>query len=103
MFTSQERSPGMAKTFRKEEGVVSRRIAGETILVPVTNNLADLTSIFVLNTTGEFIWDHLDGSVDTEGITRLLVKSFDVEEDRASADCEALVRDLLDAGLISEA
>ena len=36
-----------------------RVIAGETILVPLRQNLGDLESIYTLNGVGTFIWQQL--------------------------------------------
>ena len=38
---------------------VTREIAGETLIVPVTGQAMDLESIFVLNPVGSRIWDLL--------------------------------------------
>ena len=49
------------KVFIKNEEVISRKIAGETILVPVRGRLADMRRIFTLNPVAEYIWHRIDG------------------------------------------
>jgi hypothetical protein len=44
----------------RASAVVSRLIAGETLVMPVKRNVGDLTSLFSFNGTGATIWDALE-------------------------------------------
>jgi hypothetical protein len=44
------------RVFRKREEVVSREIAGETILVPIRGKLVDMERIFSVNPVGAHVW-----------------------------------------------
>lgn len=80
-----------------------RRIAGETLLVPVAGRLADLQRLFVLEGAGEFIWDNLDGARSLDEIRDSLVGRFDVSLAQAEQDLQDFVARLREAGLIQEA
>ena len=86
--------------FRIREGIVSRKIAGETILVPVMGKLADMQRIFTLNSVGEFIWSKLDGKRGLREISREIVSSFEVEQQQADAEMEEFIAELLKEDLI---
>ena len=71
------------QTFKSNTAVVTRRIAGETLLVPVTGKLADLADMFALNESGAHIWAMLDGHTPVVALCESLVATFEVERDLA--------------------
>ncbi len=93
----------LEKVFRRKDDIVHRKIAGETILVPIRGSLADMQKIFSLNPVGEFIWDELDGARSLREISAGIQAAFDVTEEEANADLEAFVAELLREGLIAGA
>ena len=86
--------------YRCRENLVTREIVGETILVPISGELADLQQVFSLNPTGAFIWQHLDGDTPLAAIQEAVVASFKVRKREAWTDLSALIVELADAGLI---
>lgn len=72
--------------FSKAPGIVSRKTGNEYVLVPVIDNIADMNSVFILNETGAFIWEKIDG-VNTVGeIIEKLVTEFEIEKETATED-----------------
>ncbi len=90
-------------TFVKNESVVRREIAGETILVPIKGTLASLQQIFVLNPVAAFIWERLDGRTELGAIFAGIVERFEVAPEEARADLEEFLAALEKAGLITAA
>ena len=88
---------------RKEDQLVCRHIAGETIIVPIRGKLADLQRIYVLDPVGETIWEQLDGSNTLAEVLEHILQTYDVEPERAEADLEAFVSELVEVGLVVEA
>jgi hypothetical protein len=88
--------------YRRDETLVTRVIADETLLVPVRGTLASLRQIFALNPVAAFAWERIDGSSSVETIVSDVVGHFDVERDRARSDLEELFGSLSAAGLIHE-
>ena len=66
---------------------VTRRIAGETILVPVTGHVADLDAIYTLNEVGSFIWHLIDGRRSAQAIAEAVSAEYDVTLERAAPRC----------------
>ncbi len=66
--------------------VVTRKTGKEYILVPVSNNIADMNSVYTLNETGAFIWDQIDGKKTVEEIISALISEYDIENDTAMSD-----------------
>jgi len=91
------------KVFDKTNNIVSRRIAGDLFLVPISGDLANMQKIFALSAVAEFIWDKLDGQMNLNEIHRDLMDRFDVSEEQAGADIKEFVTELLKEGLAREA
>jgi len=89
--------------FRKREEIVSREIAGETILVPIRGELVDMQKIFSLNPVGAHVWERLDGRRPLAEIRDDVLDGFEVDRTQADADIEEFIGELLGAGLIAEA
>jgi hypothetical protein len=79
--------------------VVTRRIANETVIVPMTANVADLDSVYTLNEVGSFIWELLDGTRTAQSIAEAVADEFDVALDQAVRDVDELLTALEDKGL----
>lgn len=79
---------------------VARNIAGETVIVPVRQDVADLGSIYTLNATGTFVWSHVDGVRTAAELVALVVAEFEVSAEVARDDVQALLADLLREGLV---
>ena len=88
--------------FRKLGEIVARDIAGETILVPVRGNLADMQRIFSLSPVAAFLWEQIDGRQDLEVILSKVIEDFEVEREDATSDLLEFITELLESGLIEE-
>lgn len=91
-----------SKVFEKTGNIVSRRIAGELFLVPISGDIANMQRIFALTVTAEFIWEKLDGRLNLNDICRDVLDRFDVPEEQAEADIQEFVTELLKEGLAGE-
>ena len=83
--------------------LVTRQIAGETLLVPITGELANLADMFSLNDTGAFVWECLAEPRDVQALSKQMSTTFEVSEPEARSDITELLTTLLDAGLVQEA
>jgi Coenzyme PQQ synthesis protein D (PqqD) len=84
----------------KNKDVVTRRIAGETIIVPLRSGVGDLDFIYTLNQPGTVIWDLLDAGTSVRKMVDAICREFDVSEDAAARDIEEFLDSLQAAGLI---
>jgi hypothetical protein len=88
------------KVFRKNESVVSRKIADEMLLVPVRGRLANMQRIFSLNPVAEYVWEQLDGERNLNDIRSGVLAHFDVKREQADIDIREFMEELVQAGLI---
>ncbi len=70
--------------FKKKEEIVSREIAGETILVPIKGKLADMQRIFALDDVSEYIWQQLDGEKKVKDILMSVIDFYGIGRDEAA-------------------
>ena len=79
---------------------VTRRIADETIIVPVVGGVGDLDAIFTLNDVASHIWTLVEQPTRVDAIVDSVVRTFDVPRDRAERDAIEFLDRLAEAGLI---
>lgn len=90
----------MITVYRKKDDLLTRRIAGETIVVPIRGKLADMQSIYAMNPVAEFVWERLDGRRSLDEISDEVVNHFSVSREQAGSDVREFVSELAAAGLI---
>src|SRR5512141_1848537 len=88
--------------FRKRGELVSRSIAGDTILVPIKGKLADMQRIFSLNPVASYVWNRIDGERSLGIVIEDIVDNFDVEQTEAENDLRELIEELVNAALLEE-
>ncbi len=93
---------GLDTVLRPKGESVRRVIAGETILVPIRGRTADLQSIFALNPTAAFIWEHIDGQRTVGQILEETLSAFDVGRDLALEHLESFLAQAHANGLVEE-
>jgi methyltransferase-like protein len=71
--------------------IVTRKTGNEYVLVPITNNIADMNSVYTLNETGAFIWEQFDGKRTLEDIIVALTNEYDIDRKTAESDVISLV------------
>ncbi len=102
MNTKKKKEINFQSIFCKKEDIVTRNIVGDTLLVPIRGNLADMQQIFALNPTADFIWQQLDGKQNLDTIRQGLVSGFEVTGEKAEHDILQFIRELDATGLIEE-
>lgn len=84
----------------EEPGLVTRRIAGETIVVPVSARVGDLDSIYTFNDAGSRVWALLEQPMSAQAITAALAEEYDAPAAQIAADVTELLEILQNSGLI---
>src|ERR1700693_6520211 len=86
--------------FVRSQTVVSRRVAGETLVVPVRGRVGDLASIYSFNQTGSLIWQSLESPKSFAELVSIVEQEYAVEHDQARRDVKQFLHDLLSADLV---
>jgi hypothetical protein len=92
--------------WRRERSVIARRVAGETVLVPVAARATDpefkSARLYVLNETGEYLWSLLDTPRSSLELAQNLTLEFETSAGRAHSDVEVFLAALRDIGAVRQ-
>jgi hypothetical protein len=88
------------KRFIKGTDLTTRRIAGETLIVPVRGSVGDLDAIYTLNEIGSRIWQLMDEQHTVKQIAGAISAEYDVTEAEAERDVLELLASMEAAGLV---
>jgi hypothetical protein len=88
------------QSYVRSTSVVSRVIAGETLIVPVRGGVGDLASIYSLNEVGSSIWTALAQPSSQEAIVDRLEQEFAGERQQVQQDVNAFLAEMESAGLV---
>lgn len=87
--------------FVRSDAVVSREIAGETLIVPVRKGVGDLASIYSLNEVGSSIWQAIVQRRSKEEIVDSLEREFEADRTRIERDVDSFLAEMTAAGLVA--
>jgi hypothetical protein len=88
------------ETYIRSSAVVSRLIAGETLVVPVRGKVGDLASIYSFNAVGTTIWDALANPASVTALVDLIELEYDVSREQAAKDVESFLQEMQVAELV---
>ncbi|MCI5161108.1 MAG: PqqD family protein [Candidatus Electrothrix sp. AX5] len=86
--------------YRQADNIVTRKVMDETLLVPISGDLASMDELYTLNDTGAFIWQALDGARTLAEIGRQLEQEYDAPLEAIEVDMLEIMSGLAEAGLI---
>ena len=88
------------RIFVRSRSVVSRRVSGETLIVPVRGKVGDLASIYSFNEVASLIWQLLDMPRDLFELVSAVEREYDVDPAQAQQDVSKFLNDALSVGLV---
>ena len=88
------------QVFVRSQSVVSRRVAGETLIVPIRGKVGDLASIYSFNETGSLIWQTLETPKSFVDLVEAVEAEYSVEREQAERDARQFLNDMLAVGLV---
>ena len=97
---SQPETSPLTERYVRSQSVVSRRIAGETLIVPVRGRVGDLASIYSFNGTGTLLWEPLASPQSFSDLVEILEREYAVEHEQAVQDVRQFMNDAVTAGLV---
>lgn len=82
-----------------KDGFLLRKVAGETVVLPVGGEL-NLNMMITLNDTGTFLWERLRSETDENTLAAALLAEYDVDEATAKKSVAAFVKKLNENGFL---
>lgn len=87
-------------SYVRSQSVVSRLIAGETLIIPVRKGVGDLASIYSLNPVASSIWQAIQQPREKEEIVSLVEQEFAAERAQIERDVDEFLHEMHAAGLV---
>jgi len=84
----------------RSDAVVSRVIAGETLIVPISKGIGDLASIYSLNPVATTIWEAISRPRSKTEIVQVIAREFDAENTQIERDVELFLGEMESVGLV---
>jgi len=86
--------------FVRSRAVVSRVVAGETLIVPVRGKVGDLASIYSFNETGSQIWKLLDSPRAVGELVSGVAEEYLVDTEQVRQDVVRFLSEMRGVGLV---
>lgn len=84
-----------------KSGFITKKVAGDIIVIPAEQALVDFKAIITLNETGAYLWELMQEDVSKEQIVEKMLEEFDAEREIISSDVEDFISVLEEKGLLS--
>jgi hypothetical protein len=86
--------------FVRSPDLVSREVAGETVVVPICRGVGDLDSIYTFNGVGTHLWNLLAEGRTADELSAFVAQRFAVSGVQARSDVRNFLAELQEAGLV---
>ena len=84
----------------RNTAIVSRDVAGETIVVPICRGVGDLDSVYTFNPVGQSLWRLLESGRSVEELANWVVTHYEVDAKQAVVDVQSYLSELQEVGLL---
>jgi hypothetical protein len=84
----------------RNTAIVSRDVAGETIVVPICRGVGDLDSVYTFNPVGRNLWRLLENGQSAEELANWVATHYEVDAKQAVADVQSYLSELQEVGLV---
>jgi hypothetical protein len=99
-FVADQGGPQLEQVYVRSQAMVSRRVAGETLIVPVRGKVGDLASIYSFNQTGSLIWQSMESPKTLGELISDVQREYAVAREQAEKDVKQFLQDTLSVGLV---
>ena len=85
-----------------KEGFTLHELGDECIVIHDGRTNVNFDKLLSLNATAAYLWKEVEGKdFDAESLSKLLLEHYDVEEEVARRDAEALLAKWIESGVVS--
>ena len=92
----------VSAVYERVSGFVEKKVGDEMILVPLSNQVAQMSEVFTLNELGAFVLEQLNGTITLSEVVKQVINNYDVAEQTVISDVEDFVIVALSKGVIRE-
>ena len=85
-----------------KSGFVLRTIANQTIAVPIGQRTSDIHGVISLSESGALLWNELSKGTEKENLVNIILDTYDIDKETATADVDDFLKGLFEQGVIEE-
>ncbi len=90
----------LSLVFFKSDRFVEKAIGEEKVLVPLTNNVANMNKVYNLNEVATFLYNCVDGQKSIKDLLNELLSNYEVTEKVALNDIKHFITDMVKKGVL---
>ena len=83
-----------------KKGFITKKVAGDIIVIPAEQALVDFKAVITLNETGAFLWELLNEEQTKESLLEKMAQEYDGDKELMLADIEEFLSVLEEKGLL---
>jgi len=99
-MTLVPKSSDRDRKYERSQDLVSRSVAGETLIVPVRGGVGDLNSIYTLRNVSQLIWQMVGEGRNFGEMVEGIMQEYDVQIEKAEQDLDRFLDEMLSEKLI---
>lgn len=84
------------------ENFIVRNVAGENLVVPLSDSGVDFNAVITLNESGKLLWDVLVNGSDYDGLLAALTAEYEIDEATAKADLDKFIDSLKQNNILED-
>ena len=85
-----------------KSGYVLREIVGEYFIIPIGSESINNNRMITVNEAGKTLWDALQKDISVDGLMKIMLDTYDVDEQILRADVDSFLETLRGAGLLED-
>ncbi len=88
--------------YQRNPDFIYRKIVDESVLVPIRQDVANMESIYTLNSVGADIWERLAKPATQTDLQVTIFKEYDVDPEILAKDIERFLDEMTSIGALRE-
>ena len=85
-----------------KSGYVLREIVGEYFIIPIGSESINNNRMITVNEAGKTLWDALQKDISIDGLIRIMLDTYEVDEQVLRADVDEFLEKIRAAGILEE-
>ena len=83
-----------------KEGYILRVVAKQNVVLPATGDL-ELDRMLTLNSTGKFLWEHLEKDAGKDDLVQAMLEHYEIDENTARTCVDNFLKNLEQYGFLA--
>ena len=88
--------------YQRNPDFIYRKILDESVLVPIQRDVANMDSIYTLNSVGAFIWERLAQPTTQADLQQTVYDEYEADLGILAADIERFIGEMITIGALRE-